>query len=156
MLQRLVSAALVAFVSCLLAACAGLGQKDLVQVQVVGVEPMQGEGLELRFAVKLRVQNPNETPIDYDGLFVELDVRGNSFATGVSDAKGTVPRYGEEVLTIPVTVSVFSAARSALSMYQSGDRRLDYLLKGKIGGPSFMPVRFEHKGELTLPASSGM
>ena len=156
MLQRLVSAALWVCMSCLVAACAGLTHEDPIRVQVVGVEPLQAEGLELRFAVKLRVQNPNETPIDYDGLSIELDVRGNSFATGVSDAKGTVPRYGEEVLTIPVSVSAFGAVRSALSFYQSSDKKLDYLLKGKIGGPSFMPVRFEHKGELTLPTSSGM
>ena len=155
MLQRLASTALVVCLSWLLAACAGMTQRDPVQVQVVGIEPLQAEGLELRFAVKLRVQNPNDAPIDYDGLFVELDVRGNSFATGVSDAKGTVPRYGEEVLTIPVSASAFSVVRQALSFYQGSDRQLDYLLKGKIGGPTFSAVRFEHKGQLMLP-SSGM
>jgi LEA14-like dessication related protein len=154
MLQRLGLAALMVCLAWMLAACASLTQRDAVQVQVVGVEPLPGEGLELRFAVKLRVQNPNDTPIDYDGLFIELDVRGSSFATGVSDAKGSVPRYGEEVLTIPVTVSAFSAARQVLGFYQGSYSKLDYQLKGKIGGPSFMPVRFEHKGELTLP--SGM
>jgi len=136
-----------------LAACAGLPGSDPVQVQVVGVEPLPGEGLELRFLCKLRVQNPNDSPITYDGIFLDLQVRGSSFATGVSDAAGTVPRFGEQVLAVPVTASAFRLARQALSMYTSSDRsRIDYVLKGKISGSSFSAVRFESKGEINLPA----
>ena len=29
--------------------------------------------------------------------------------------------------------------------------RIDYVLKGKIGGSAFGSVRFESRGELTLP-----
>ncbi|HET7524769.1 MAG TPA: LEA type 2 family protein, partial [Burkholderiaceae bacterium] len=75
----------------LLSACAVMPGSDPVQVQVVGVDPLQGEGLELRFLCKLRVQNPNDTPITYNGIYLELEVRGSTFATGVSDASGTVP-----------------------------------------------------------------
>ena len=46
----------------LVVGCAGLARQDPVQAYVVGVEPLQGEGLELRMLVKLRVQNPNDTP----------------------------------------------------------------------------------------------
>jgi LEA14-like dessication related protein len=136
----------------LVAGCATVGG-DPVQVQVVGVEPLEGEGLELRFLCKLRVQNPNDTPIDYNGVYLDLQVRGSSLATGVSDATGTVPRYGEVVLAVPVTASAFRLVRQAIDLYASTDRsRIDYVLKGKIGGPMFSPVRFESHGELTLPA----
>ena len=67
---------------------------DPLQVTVAGVEPMQGEGLELRMMVKLRVQNPNDSQIDFDGAYVKLMVQGKTFATGVSDASGTVPGSG--------------------------------------------------------------
>ena len=137
----------------LLAACAALPGRDPVQVQVVGVEPLQGEGLELRFVCKLRVQNPNETPIAYDGIYIELEVRGSTFATGVSDESGTVPRYGEVVLAVPVAASTLRLARQAIGMYMSGDRsKIDYVLRGKIGGSTFGAVRFESKGEISLPA----
>ena len=136
-----------------LAACAALPGRDPVQVQVVGVEPLQGEGLELRFLCKLRVQNPNDTPISYDGIYIELEVRGSSFATGVSDASGTVPRFGEVVIAVPVAASALRFARQAIGMYMSQDRsKIDYVLKGKIGGSTFGTVRFESKGEITLPA----
>ena len=126
---------------------------DPVQVQVVGVESLPGEGFELRFLCKLRVQNPNDTPITYDGIYLELEVRGSTFATGVSDASGTVPRFGEAVLSVPVAASTLRFVRQAIGMFMSQElSQIDYELKGKISGPFFSAVRFESKGELALPA----
>ena len=140
----------------LIAGCATLtGQRDPVQVQVVGVEPLEGEGLELRFMCKLRVQNPNDAPIEYDGIYVALEVRGSAFATGLSDTVGTVPRFGEVVLSVPISVSALRIARQAIGIYMSNDRsRIEYVLKGKISGPTFSAVRFESRGEMTLPVGA--
>ena len=137
----------------LASACATFGA-DPIRVQVVGLEPLQGQGMELRFAAKLRVQNPNEAPIDYDGIAIDLEVRGNAFASGVSDARGTIPRYGETVITVPVTVSAFAIVRQAIG-FASGDRsKIDYVMRGKVGGATFGGVRFESKGELELPGAA--
>jgi LEA14-like dessication related protein len=135
-----------------LAGCAALPGHDPVQVQVVGVEPMEGgEGMELRILCKLRVQNPNDSPITYNGIFLDLQVQGSSFATGVSDEAGTVPRFGETVVAVPVTVSAMRMLRQAVGFYTSEDRsHIAYVLKGKIGGSTFSAVRFESKGELSL------
>jgi len=136
----------------LVSGCAVMG--DPLRVQVVGIEPLEGQGMELRFAAKLRVQNPNESAIDYDGVAVDLEVRGNAFASGVNDARGTIPRYGETVLTVPVTVSAFSMVRQAVG-FASGDRsKIDYVLRGKIGGSTFGSVRFESRGQLELPGTT--
>jgi hypothetical protein len=43
--------------------CTTLPGRDPLQVTVAGIEPLQGEGLELRMLTKLRVQNPNESPV---------------------------------------------------------------------------------------------
>ena len=135
-----------------LAGCAAMAGHDPVQVQVVGLDALPGEGLELRFLVKLRVQNPNDTPIEYNGVYVELEVRGSSFATGVSDASGVIGRYGEAVLEIPVTASALRFAGQAIGMYMSSERsKIDYVLRGKIGGPGFGSVRFASKGVIPLP-----
>lgn len=60
---------LIIIVALTLSACAGLQRTDPVQVTVAGIESLPGEGLELRMMVKLRVQNPNDTAIDYDGVY---------------------------------------------------------------------------------------
>ncbi len=121
-------------------------------MSVVGIEPLQGQGLELRMLLKLRVQNPNDTPIDYDGVAVQLDVQGRRFASGVSDATGSVPRFGESVISVPVSVPAFQAARSILRIAnepQAG--KFTYEMKGKLNTPGFSAIRFRHEGDLQLP-----
>lgn len=132
--------------------CANLPGQDPVSVQVAGVTPLPSEGLELRLAVKLRVVNPNDQPIEYDGVYVELDVADRSFATGVTDARGTVPRYGETVITVPTTASALSMVRQLIAVPGSTrGGKLSYRLRGKLGGTGIVPVRFEYRGEMGLP-----
>jgi LEA14-like dessication related protein len=132
-------------------ACANLPHREPIQVYVVGVEPLQGQGLELRMLVKLRVQNPNDTPIDYDGVSVAMEVQGRTFASGVSDATGTVPRFGERVIDVPVSISALRALRSAAGIAQSHPEKIEYEIKGKLAGPLFKSVRFTSKGDIALP-----
>ena len=103
----------------LLSACAALQRTDPLQVTVAGIEPMQGQGMELRMLVKLRIQNPNDAPIEYDGVSLKIDVQGKTFATGVSDERGSVPRFGESVISVPVTISAMRMVRQALGMMKA-------------------------------------
>jgi len=145
-------ASIIALTCCALAAgCSALPQRDPVEVYVVGIEPLQGEGLELRMNIKLRVQNPNDAPIQYDGVAVSMDVQGKSFASGVSDASGTVPRFGETVVEVPVSVSAFRLARGAANVFNTTTDKIGYSLRGKLAGPVFKSVRFTSSGEVTLP-----
>jgi LEA14-like dessication related protein len=134
-----------------LSACASLSPGDPPRVDVVGVQPLAGQGMELRMLVKLRVINPNDTPIVYDGLFVEMDVRGKRFASGVSDASGTVPRFGETVLAVPVTVPAVAMLRQALGMAQGELSAISYSVSGKLSGPQWRNLRFSSEGEFKLP-----
>lgn len=138
----------------LLGACATIGG-DALRVNVVGVEPLQGEGLELRFAVKLRVQNPNDAGVDFDGVAFDLDLDGKNVGTGVSDQKGTVPRFGETIITVPVSVSAFSAARLVLGLTDIQTRsEIPYAVSGKLAGSGFGSVRFSRSGTLKLPQTA--
>ncbi len=135
-----------------LGGCAGVTVRDPVRIGVVGLEPLPGQGLEMRFNLKLRLQNPNETPIDYDGIAVELELNDKPFATGVSSRKGTVSRFGETVIAVPISVSAVAAVRQ-LFRFAESERvdRLPYVLRGKLGGGAFGTRRFTDRGTLTLP-----
>jgi LEA14-like dessication related protein len=136
--------------------CASMQTRDPLQVTVAGVEPLQGQGMELRLLVKLRVQNPNDAPVDYNGVAVEMDVQGKTFAKGVSDAHGSVPRFGESVIEVPVTASAFRMARQALGMMKGGGTgTIKYQLTGKLNGSGFSTVRFKNEGDLELPTGAG-
>ena len=139
-----------------LAGCAGMPAGDPLQVTVAGVEPLQGEGMELRMMVKLRVQNPNDAQVDYDGAYVRLTVQDKTFATGVSDARGTVPRFGEAVVEVPVTVSMLNVMRhviGAMDDEAAPPDKVRYSLEGKLHGTGFSSLRFKSQGEFTLPGA---
>lgn len=134
-----------------LAACAAFSQRDPLIVQVAGIQPLAGEGLELRMLVKLRVQNPNDVAVDYRGVALDLEVNGRRLASGVSDQQGSVPRFGESVVSVPVTVSAFSAARQALGLAEHiGFDKVPYVLRGKLAGGLLGTQRFVEKGTLDL------
>lgn len=145
--------------------CATFSAADAPVVKVAGLEPLLSEGLEFRFMLKLRIQNPNEEPIVFDGVAVELDLDGRGLANGVSSAKGQVPRFGELVVEVPVTVSAFAAFSQLFSQVSKRGARnatdttnapgVRYLLRGKLGGGGrFNAIRFSAEGDL-LPGSVG-
>lgn len=135
-----------------LSACALFPNRDPLNINVVGIDPLPGQDLEIRFAVKLRLQNPNDTDIQYDGVALNLDVNGRLLAYGVSDQKGTIGRFSEGVLTVPVTVSAFAALRQAVGLAdQQRLENLPYELHGKLAGGLFGTMRFEDSGTLSLP-----
>ena len=139
----------------ILGGCAGLAGREPVQVSVAGIETLPGEGLEMRMMVKLRVQNPGDAPVEYDGVYVKLDVLEKTFATGVSDEKGSIPRFGESVINVPVTVSTLRVGLTTLGVLL-GDKPVEkvrYKLTGKLAGPSFGSTSFQSDGELALPTA---
>ena len=145
---------LVLLVSLSLAGCASLAYREPVRINVVGLEPIPGEGMEMRFKVKLRVQNPNETAIDFDGLALDLDLNGRPFATGVSDGAGSVPRFGEALIEIPVSVSAIAVVRQALGVIEDDDdgkAEVPYALRGRLAGGLLGGMRFSDSGTLKLP-----
>ena len=63
-MRRLFVPILVIIVVLDLNGCAGLPGREPVQVTVADIESLPGEGLEVRMMVKLRVQNPNDAPVE--------------------------------------------------------------------------------------------
>ncbi len=140
-----------------LAGCAAPTALDSVQVNVVGMDALPSEGMELRMGVKLRIQNPSDTAIDFDGVALSLELRDQDFATGVTPVRGTVPRFGETLITVPVTVSATAMLRQAWSLANVGvassgtSSNVRYVARGKLGGSAFGGTRFESRGDLPLP-----
>ncbi|CAI8788432.1 conserved exported hypothetical protein [Pseudomonas sp. IT-P12] len=138
-----------------LSACALLPDRDPLNINVVGFDPLPSQDMEVRFAVKIRVQNPNDTAIDYNGVALDLSVNGQPLASGVSDQSGSIARFSETVLSVPVSVSAFSVLRQTLGLSQTQTlNNLPYVLRGKLAGGLFGTKRFTDSGKLSLPGST--
>ncbi|PZQ37984.1 MAG: hypothetical protein DI560_19225 [Pseudomonas putida] len=133
-------------------ACALFQARDPLNISVIGIEPLAGQELEMRMAVKMRVQNPNEATVDYSGIALNLEVNGQPLASGVSDQPGHIGRYGEAVIVVPVSITAFSFLRQAYGMSKLDSLQgMPYVLRGKLAGGPLGTVRFTDEGTLELP-----
>ena len=139
------------------AACASLSNRDPLVVDVAGIESLPGEGLEIRLQVAIRIQNPNDVPVTYRGTALDLDLNGRRAASGVSDAAGEVPRYGESVIYVPVTISAFNIVNQLIGLMNDDGDEFSYRIRGKLDGGLFATRRFVDEGMLSLnPPARGL
>ena len=154
-MQRVLLPALILAAALILACCTGMPGREPIQVTVADIDSIPGEDLEMRMMVKLRVQNPNDTPIEYNGVYVKVEVLDRTFATGVSDEHGTIPRFGESIVSVPVTVSMLRMAVYALLIVDGKPiDKVNYKMDGKLSGPVFGSTNFQAKGVFTLPTAT--
>jgi hypothetical protein len=150
--MRRVYLLLLAVLTLFLSACASMPGREPLQVTVADIESLPGEGMELRMLVKLRVQNPSESALEYDGVYVKLEVQGKTYATGISDEQGVIPRFGEAVVEVPVTISAVRAALNAYGLMRGGaPEKLNYHASGHFGGSVFGSMSFSAEGDVALP-----
>jgi len=152
---RLLTAGLFAVFA--LGGCASwFGNSDPLHVSIAGLEPLASQGAEMRYDVKLRIQNPNSGSLSFSGVSIDLQLNGTDFASGVSNQPGAVPGYGETVVSVPVTASAFAVVNKAYSVAGSDTPpgEYPYILHGRLaGGLTGGGTRFLDQGVLSLPRS---
>jgi len=66
-----------------------------------------------------------------------------------------VPRFGETVITVPVTASAFRMLGEAFTLFRSGSSgKITYEMTGKLNGSGFNSVHFRTQGEFDLAGTS--
>jgi LEA14-like dessication related protein len=135
----------------LLCGCAGLRPyEETPRVSLVSIQPLEMQMLEQRFALQLRIMNPNDVEIPVSGLSYALEINQREFAYGVSQQAVNIPPYGEALLQVEVVSNLLNVMRQLQQMGDAtGDGGLQYRLHGKIGLAglrSGMP--FDYAGKL--------
>jgi LEA14-like dessication related protein len=134
------------------AGCASVTSLQAPEVQVTSLQLLAPEpgSLEQRFAVGLRLVNPNNRSMAVDGLDFELDVNDKRLARGVTNRAFELPRLGETDTTVVVTASVLDLLRQAVDYAGRPDTPLNYRLRGRVhlGSGFVRSVPFDHRGLL--------
>ena len=144
-------AAVVALVGAAVVACAPIGLREPLRVNLAGLESLPGEGMEARWLARIRVQNPNDVSIAYNGLSAELDLNGKSFASGVSPAAGEIPKFGESVLELPLTVPATAILRQIFGLISGVPSKATYRVHGFLNTGTFGRAPFDSTGQIDLP-----
>jgi len=140
----------------LLGACATLSPyKDSPRVSLVSIQPQEIGMLEQRFALQLRILNPNDVAIPVEGLSYAIEINDREFAYGVSRQSVEIPAFGEALLDVEVASNLLNVMQQLQALHSEARNSMAYRLTGKISlanSPASLP--FDYSGELTyLPAA---
>ena len=137
-----------------LGGCAGLRlgmQKP--EVTVANIRLLDGNLLEQRFLLTLRVMNPNTSEIAIEGLTFKVDLNGQPFARGVGNQPVVVPRLGEAMVDVTATTGLGGLLRQFKAF--KGREKVDYRISGRLVTGSFGGIDFDQTGEVELPKGLG-
>ena len=137
-----------------LGGCAGLRlgmQKP--EVSVANIRLLDGNLLEQRFLLTLRVMNPNTSEIAIEGLTFKVDLNGQPFAKGVGNQPVVIPRLGEAMVDVTATTGLGGLLRQLKAF--KGREKVDYRISGRLVTGNFGGIDFDQTGEVELPKGLG-
>jgi LEA14-like dessication related protein len=144
----------------LLSACAGLAPSfEKPKVNLADIQVREIKTLETAFLVQLRIMNPNETPLEIQGLSCDVELDGRQFASGLQGEQLTVPPYGTALVPVDVYASVLDMVSSVIGLIQTAGKpdsqleSVNYRLTGRVRvstGSFSRSIPFESEGELKL------
>ena len=106
--------------------------------------------LEQRYAVTLRVQNPNPIPLPITGMNFQLDINDSELGRGVTNEAETVPAYGEALVEVKLASNLMRIFNQIRGLESSKGQSLRYRLSGGLSISSRMgKLPFEYRGEFS-------
>jgi len=133
--------------------CAGLYQSmERPRINIANVIPRDIKLFEQVFDLELRIQNPNDTPLEINGLAFELELNDKRFATGVSNQSLVIDRLSSDVIHVQAITTLMGFLRQVAEYQQTKDPRVTYRIKGSIySGSTGTKLHFDDSGEIKIP-----
>ncbi len=135
-----------------LEACAAFGVQEPLSVTIADLKPIEVGVLEQRYALKVRILNPNDVEIAFDGVVFDLEVNDVAFAKGVSNQKSVIPRFGEALIDVQAVSGLQNVLMQINELLKGERTTLTYRIKGRLHTGGFGYTRFDSSGEIALPA----
>jgi LEA14-like dessication related protein len=135
----------------LLNGCAALQSGiESPHVTLNNLQPLDMTLLEQRYAVTLRVQNPNPVPLPIAGMNFQLDINDMELGRGVTNETVTVPAYGEALVKVNLVSNLMRVFNQIHGLESSKAQSLRYRLSGGLSISSRMgKLPFEYQGEFS-------
>jgi LEA14-like dessication related protein len=135
----------------LLAGCSGVSSLQAPELDVVDVKLLGGDLSGQQLRVRMRVTNPNDRELPVKGITYRMEVGGEQFASGESEASFLVPALGSTEFDMSMNADMAGAVFRLLGSGRKLDN-VDYRLSGKVSLSSGMlrSVPFDKKGSFKL------
>jgi LEA14-like dessication related protein len=140
--------ALVLLLALAAVACATWRGIEQPEVSLIRVNPEELGVFEQQLDVGLRIQNPNDFPLEVHGVRFDIELDGEPVARGRDDTRFTVPADGEHELDVKARAQSVAMLRQLVDA--GGD--FSYQVDGKLllENTEADEVDFEHTTRLDL------
>ncbi len=137
----------------MLAGCAALqGGFETPSVSLSSVTPLENTGLEQRFAVGLRITNPNSQALNLNGISLALELDGVKVLKGAANDIPSIAAYGNELVTVEVSIGLLEGLAFMRQFMQKNSGELAYRLSANLdtGLPFIGRVPVADSGTINL------
>lgn len=136
----------------LMTGCNGITPLKKPEVQIASIQAGRTTLLEQDLIVTLRVQNPNDRPLEAKGIYFDLNSKGKKIASGLSNQPISIPAMGEGQIPLTVHASLMDGLALASAALQGDQPALEYQITGYIDGLNgWGRIPFKRSGEWKLP-----
>lgn len=116
-----------------LSSCATLNTVyEKPSVELVSFKALPADGFEQNFEVGLKLTNPNNFDLPFNGISYQLSVAGETLAHGVAANIPTAAAYGESRFVVPVSASLIEGFKVIRALLNSQGKDISYQLKAKL------------------------
>lgn len=106
---------------------------------------------EQRYALQIRIQNPNPVALPITGMNFRLDVNDTELGNGVSNQAMTVPAYGDAVMQIKLVSNLARILDQMRSLEGGNAQNLRYRLVGDVRIANRLgTLPFDYQGQIGL------
>lgn len=128
----------------------GFGAPEPPIVTLANLVPVGASPFEARVRVDLRLQNPNDYDLDFDGMRFRIEVNEQEFVSGVSDESISLPRLGEAVVSVEGTTTTLALWRQIRGLAADPASGIRYRVEGRLfaSEPLQRGIDFERSGKI--------
>lgn len=101
-------------------------------VELVSFKALPANGFEQSFEIGLKLTNPNNFELPFNGISYQLNVAGETLAHGVASNIPTAEAYGESRFMVPISTSLLGGIKVIRALMDSKGKDISYQLKAKL------------------------
>jgi len=101
-------------------------------VELVSFKALPTNGFEQNFEIGLKLTNPNNFDLPFNGISYQLSVAGETLAHGVASNIPTAEAYGESRFVVSVSTGLIMGIRVISALMNSKGKDISYQLKAKL------------------------
>lgn len=101
-------------------------------VELVSFKILPAHGFEQNFEIGLKLTNPNNFDLPFNGISYQLSVAGETLAHGVASDISIAEAYGESRFVVPVSTGLIRGIKVISALMNNQGKDIHYQLKAKL------------------------